>query len=193
MVIVTGNSNVYVIFKLINLNLKDKIQLNTENNMPTKDIKYFGKIENPPVEENYEGSVCFEEGEVELDVSFFNSLDKDSWAEELESYLTDLIQIKIRNEKAITSDYRDGGAVREYIDYHIEDDPMILVDLFDDTSLKSDNEQMRDALRLEHIAFYPGDEKFAVWDYSIGQEYTDMFVVIYTDNRGRILSITWES
>lgn len=161
--------------------------------MPIKDIKYFGKIECPPVEDNYEGVICFEEGEVDLDVSLNNSTQDNTWSDELENYLEDLAQIKGRNEKALTSDYRDGGAVREYIEYHIEDDPLILVDLFDDTSLKNDNEQMRDALRLEHIAFYPGDEKFAVWDYTIGQEYTDMYVVIYTDNKGRILSITWES
>ncbi len=161
--------------------------------MDTIDIKYFGRIDNPPQEELYQASTFFQEAEVELDLNFFeHDIDPD-WSEELVEYLNQLSHFKKRIEKAIASDYRDGGAVKEYIDYHIEDDPLILVDLFDDTSLESDKEQLINALKLEHIGFYPGEKNYAVWDFMIGREYTDMLIVVYTDNKGRIESVSWES
>lgn len=161
--------------------------------MDTVDIKYFGTIENPPHDEVYEATMYVEEGEVELDLIFYNRPQDEKWIDELTSYLDELPLIKERLEKKITSNYRDGGVVKEYIDFHIEDDPIILVDLFDDASLKSEKEQLIDALKLERINFYPEEEKYTSWCFTIGRDYTDMEIVIQTSNKGRIESIVWDS
>ena len=47
--------------------------------------------------------------------------------------------------------------------------------------------------RVETITFYPGDNHYAVWDYMIDSENSDEIVVVHTDNKGKILDITWES
>ena len=43
------------------------------------------------------------------------------------------------------------------------------------------------------IGFYPGDEDYAVWDYTIGREFADMLVIVNTNSTGEINYVTWES
>ena len=46
---------------------------------------------------------------------------------------------------------------------------------------------------MKRIGFYPDNENYAVWDYTIGREIADMVVVINTDKTGKINYVTWES
>ena len=61
-----------------------------------------------------------------------------------------------------------------------------------DTS-KSKEERFLSALKLVRVGFYPGEENYAVWDYTIGRDITDMLVVVNTDNKGTIQYVTWEN
>lgn len=198
MLILDGSNNLFVeknvIFSSNAIDTTLDLKQNTKRkSMNTIDIKYFGLIEKPLHEELYEGSVFFEEAEVELNLHFFELPADDKWVEEIEGYLNELSQIKGRLEKMLKSDYRDGGIVKEYVNFQVENEPLILVDLFDDASLKSDQEMLRDALGLERIDFYPGEDSYAIWHFSIGRDYTDQQLVIRTDNKGRAEGITWES
>jgi len=58
---------------------------------------------------------------------------------------------------------------------------------------KSKEERLLSALKLVRVGFYPGKENYAVWDYTIGRDITDMLVVVNTDNKGTIQYVTWES
>ena len=58
---------------------------------------------------------------------------------------------------------------------------------------KSKEERLLTALKLKRIGFYPGNENYAVWDYTIGKNVTDRLIVVVTDNNGNIKEITTES
>ena len=61
----------------------------------------------------------------------------------------------------------------------------------DDSNPKE--ERLLSVLELDRIGFYPGDENYAVWDYTIGREIADMLVVVNTNSAGEINYVTWES
>lgn len=58
---------------------------------------------------------------------------------------------------------------------------------------KSKEERLLSVLKLTRIGFYPGDEDYAVWDYTIGREFADMLVIVNTNSTGEINYVTWES
>lgn len=160
-----------------------------------KNITYFGEIEiNSPQEIN-EGKVSIDNQQIELDLNFYNSVPKYDWLDEYENYINDLKQHKSDVEDAIRSDYEDEGDVKEYVDFHFEElDASIIDKVLADTDVsKTKEERLLSALKLVRIGFYPGDEDYAVWDYTIGREITDMLVVVNTDNTGKINYVTWEN
>lgn len=117
------------------------------------------------------------------------------WVAEYENYTKDLKQYKADVEAAIRSDYEDGGDVKEYIDFHLEELDASIIDkvLASTDASKPKAERLLSALKLVRIGFYPGEENYAVWDYTIGRDVADMVVVINTDNTGKINYVTWES
>ena len=106
-----------------------------------------------------------------------------------------LEQHKTDVEAAIRADYEDGGDVKEYVDFHIEELDAATVEkvLAGTDTYESKEERLLSALKLKRIGFYPGEENYAVWDYTIGREIADMLVVVNTDNAGKINYVTWES
>ena len=98
-------------------------------------------------------------------------------------------------EAAIRADYEDGGDVKEYVDFHLEELDASIIDkvLVGTDASKSKEERLLTALKLKRIGFYPGNENYAVWDYTIGREITDLLVVVNTDSTGKINYVTWEN
>ena len=117
------------------------------------------------------------------------------WVAEYENYIKDLKQHKANVEAAIRSDYKDGGDVKEYVDFHLEELDASIIDkvLVGTDASKSKEERLLTALKLKRIGFYPGNENYAVWDYTIGREITDLLVVVNTDSTGKINYVTWEN
>ena len=53
---------------------------------------------------------------------------------------------------------------------------------------------MRKLLHLNRIGFYPHDaQHYAVFDYTLGEEYTDYLLVVVLNDAGEIEYITMES
>lgn len=128
-------------------------------------------------------------------MNFYDGVPEYDWVAEYENYTKDLKQYKADVEAAIRSDYEDGGDVKEYIDFHLEELDASIIDkvLASTDASKPKAERLLSALKLVRIGFYPGEENYAVWDYTIGRDVADMVVVINTDNTGKINYVTWES
>lgn len=160
-----------------------------------KNITYFGEVEISSPLETTEGTVAIDNHQIELDLNFHDGVPKHDWVEEYENYIKDLQQHKTDVEAAIRADYEDGGDVKEYADFHLEElDASVIEKVLAGTDAsKSKEERLLSVLKLVRIGFYPGDENYAVWDYTIGREVTDFLVVVNTDNTGKINYVTWEN
>lgn len=160
-----------------------------------KNITYFGEVEiNSPQEYN-EGQIVIDNRQIKLDLNFYDGVPEYDWVAEYENYIKDLEQHKADVEAAIRADYEDGGDVKEYVDFHLEELDASIIDkvLVGTDASKSKEERLLTALKLKCIGFYPGNENYAVWDYTIGREITDLLVVVNTDSTGKINYVTWEN
>lgn len=160
-----------------------------------KDITYFGEVEINSLQETTEGTVAIDNRQVELNLNFYDGVPGHDWVEEYENYVKELGQHKAVVEAAIRADYEEGGDVKEYVDFHLEELDASVIDkvLAGIDSSKSQEERLLAALKLKRIGFYPGNENYAVWDYTIGREITDLLVVVNTNSIGKINYVTWES
>lgn len=160
-----------------------------------KNITYFGEVEiNSPQEYN-EGQIVIDNRQIKLDLNFYDGVPEYDWVAEYENYIKDLEQHKADVEAAIRADYEDEGDVKEYVDFHLEELDASIIDkvLVGTDASKSKEERLLTALKLKRIGFYPGNENYAVWDYTIGREITDLLVVVNTDSTGKINYVTWEN
>lgn len=160
-----------------------------------KNITYFGEVEiNSPQEYN-EGQIVIDNRQIKLDLNFYDGVPEYDWVAEYENYIKDLEQHKADVEAAIRADYEDGSDVKEYVDFHLEELDASIIDkvLVGTDASKSKEERLLTALKLKRIGFYPGNENYAVWDYTIGREITDLLVVVNTDSTGKINYVTWEN
>jgi hypothetical protein len=175
--------------------LPDINRLNKKERNMKKDITYFGEIEINSPQETTGGMVTIDNHQIRLDLNFYDGVPEHDWVAEYESYIKNLKQHKTKVEAAIRSDYEDGGDVKEYVDFHLEELDASIIDkvLVGTDASKSKEERLLTALKLKRIGFYPGNENYAVWDYTIGREIADMVVVINTDKTGKINYVTWES
>ncbi len=160
-----------------------------------KDITYFGEVEISSPQVTTEGTVTIDSRQVELNLNFYDGVPGHDWVEEYENYVKELSQHKAVVEAAIRADYEEGGDVKEYIDFHLEELDAAIVEkiLAGTDASESKEERLLSALKLVRIGFYPGNENYAVWDYTIGREIADMLVVVNTDSTGKINYVTWEN
>ena len=163
--------------------------------MSKKKLTYFGEIENNSPEETNEGKVSIDNCLIKLDLNFYNGVPKHDWVNEYENYISKLQQHKVNVEAAFKADYEEEGDTKEYVNFHFEELDASEIDkvLVGTDASKSKEERLLSALKLVRVGFYPGKENYAVWDYTIGRDITDMLVVVNTDNKGTIQYVTWES
>ena len=160
-----------------------------------KRLTYFGEVEISSPQETTEGTVTIDSHQVELNLNFYDGVPGHDWVEEYENYVKELGQHKAVVEAAIRADYEEGVDVKEYVDFHLEELDATTVEkiLAGTDASESEEERLLSALKLVRIGFYPGNENYAVWDYTIGREIADMLVVVNTDSTGKINYVTWEN
>lgn len=163
--------------------------------MSKKNITYFGEIEISSPEKRNEGKVSIDNCLIELDLNFYNGVPKHDWVKEYEDYILNLLQHKNTVEAAFMTDYEDGEETKEYVDFHLEELDASEIDkvLADTDASKSKEERLLSSLKLVRVGFYPCEENYAVWDYTIGRDITDQLVVVNTDNKGKIRYVTMEN
>ncbi|MEP6676138.1 MAG: DUF2004 domain-containing protein, partial [Ferruginibacter sp.] len=140
----------------------------------------------------------FNNTKVQIDLNFGNTIIDPKKLEAVTDFIDNIRIHDINNKKYINKDYNDDDAdtVRSYLEHHLEElGENELAPLIDFNS-KSDEHatQLLKKLHLVRVGIYPeGEDQFAIFDYSIGQEITDYLVVINTDENGNLVYITMES
>lgn len=160
-----------------------------------KNITYFGEIDVNSPEEYNEGQVVIDNRQIRLDLNFYDGVPDHNWVDDYENYIKEMKQHKSVVEAAIRSDYEEDGDVKEYVDFHLEELDSAVIDTVlegTDTS-KTKEERLLSALKLVRIGFYPSEDDYAVWDYTIGRDIADQVVVVNTNNKGKINYVTWEN
>ncbi|MBC7948634.1 MAG: DUF2004 domain-containing protein [Chitinophagaceae bacterium] len=159
-------------------------------------LPHFGELDLDSLEEYNDVDIEFKGQPVQIDLNFEGKTITPKRLDVVKHFIGQLLEHDERNLKEIRKDYEDGDTVKEYIDHHLEEvgpeEYDGVIDFEDET--KTPQEQLLSALRLVRIGLYPDSEdKFAIFDYSIGQELTQYLVVVNTDEKGNLDYMTMES
>ncbi|RYU75315.1 DUF2004 domain-containing protein [Hymenobacter persicinus] len=166
--------------------------------MPKHSLPYFGQIETDNLDEYYDASVEISGNEISIDLNFENTATDVSELNKISNFISCIEKYDIINRGYIENDYQDadGDTVKFYVEHHLEElAPEDLEELIDLAAARSEQEkQLLLRLKLVRVGLYPnGENSFAVFDYSIGEELTDDLIVINTDEKGVLEHMTIES
>jgi len=161
-------------------------------------LPFFGQLDLANLEEYYDVEIEFEGKTIEIDLNFEDTSIEAKRMDKAVKFIEAISEFDKKNKKYIEKDFKDeeGYTVRDYINHHLQDisreELAGLVD-FDNKSV-SPEEQMLKQLRLVRMGLYPDNEdQFAIFDYSIGADYTNYLVVINTNEKGKLDYMTMES
>lgn len=93
-----------------------------------KDITYFGEIDVSSPQKRNEGQFVVDNCQVELDLNFYDGVPDHNWVDDYENYIKNIKRHKSVVEAAIRSDYEEGGDVKEYVDFHLEELDSAVID-----------------------------------------------------------------
>ncbi|MEK6495441.1 DUF2004 domain-containing protein [Myroides odoratimimus] len=116
-----------------------------------------------------------------------------------EEFIKAIPTFNIRNKEYLQQDYISNESyVKEYITFHLEElQKEELSSLGINKLSKESSSILYHKLKLVHIWLYPVDELkkkyYLVFEYSIGENYSDAVIVIRTDLQGNLIDINWES
>lgn len=166
--------------------------------MTTYDLNPFGEINTKFLDECYNGEIQFQSRSLRLDLNFEKNKVAENKLDIIKSMIENIEQLDLQNRKYIQDDYNnvDGDITKGYIGFHLNElDKDQLASLIDmDVDIVEKGEALLNKLYLYRVGFYPEcKEHFAVFDYTIGKDFTDYIVVINVDIKGKIHCMTQES
>lgn len=159
-------------------------------------VTHLGMIDSENRQQSYGARIQLDGKEVYVDLNFYTLRpDASGWAEVYEDYITHLAEHRRTVETALRRDFEKGGIVRKYIDCHLKELPSSILEkmLASAPPSLSPEERLLSLLSLKRIGLYPGDDAYAVWDYTPGWQYTDQLIVGNTDEAGKLEYVSWES
>jgi hypothetical protein len=161
-------------------------------------LPHFGKLSIENLEEYYNVDIEFNGDEIQIDLNFEDKAIDTSTMDKVKIFIENIDELDKLNKTYIYNDYNDedGDTVKFYLEHHLdeisEEEISILVN-FEDI-LKEPEQQLLTKLKLVRVGLYPHDEyNFAIFDYTIGREFTDYLVVVKTDENGQLDYMTMES
>jgi hypothetical protein len=164
--------------------------------MPKFKVNHFGALDTNSLEEYYEVTIPFKDKSISIDLNFDEDTVSESKLKVVNLFLEQLQLQDSVAKLAIQKDYKDGNAVAEYIEHHLDvltSEELNAVFASIDATL-SNEDNILAALHLKRVGFYPDEEnQFAVFDYTIDKELTDYLVVVNFRKDGKIDHITMES
>ena len=166
--------------------------------MATITIPHFGPLDPSSLEEYYDTEIEYGGKQIQIDLNFAGTTIEAKKLETVKDFIDNIRIHDIKNKKYIDRDYNDDDAdtVKTYLEHHLEElGENELASLIDFNSKSNEHEkQLLKKLHLVRVGIYPeGEDQFAIFDYSIGQEITNHLVVINTDENGNFIYITMES
>lgn len=166
--------------------------------MKKQQLPLFGELDTQNLKEEYVSSFKFEGKPIKIDLNFF---DGDEITEEIfnkAKKFIDLIEDHIRNAYTyLGEDFDAEGETYGYIEHHTENlQPEELKAIIGNESSDEDElyDNLFDHLKLQRVGIFPeDDEEFAVFDFSIGEKYTDYVIAIFVDSEGIMVDLGIES
>ncbi|MBS1743493.1 MAG: DUF2004 domain-containing protein [Bacteroidetes bacterium] len=161
-------------------------------------LPYFGQLDTDSLDEYYDSSITINGLEINVDLNFDLVSIEPTRLEIAKRFLEQVTDFDFKNRKYIADDFNNENAdtVKTYIKSHLEEmGEDELNELLDAGDKKTSNElQMLKKIKLVRLGLYPGErEQFAVFDYSIGKEYTQYLVVVVVNEDGNMEYLTMES
>ena len=172
----------------------------SEGQTKNNSIKYFEETNFKNIKEEYiQKQVNIKNQKIDIDLSFDNLKPNETELTNLNQFLTQLEKILLSNENRMKIDFKKSDindSVSEYISHHLQEisekELSKIIDINDKS--KSNEEKLFEKLKIRRIGIYPQDKfQFAVFDYTIGTDYTQYLLCIKTDSKGKILEMTIES
>ncbi|NCD68487.1 DUF2004 domain-containing protein [Mucilaginibacter agri] len=158
-------------------------------------LPFFGDLNSESLQDYYDKDVIFGSAKIQLDLNFYEtSIDEDKLSI-LKQYLNDLEKVVELAKKEINSDFKGGENVVEFLEHHIDVLDETELEAIIDTKDKSLSVEQRllSALKLMRIGFYPEDDDFAIFDFTLGEEISQYLLVVKFNNQMQLQEITMES
>lgn len=179
-----------IMFSLFGFN-KAKSQENKNVELPL-----FGEIRLNPTRD-YETITDLNNQKVRLDLSFDSDEIKDAGIlNGVKRILENLDEFDKKAKTEITSDFSKNGTVLEYVEHHLSEltETQIAELLKSSDKTLTEKQNLLAKIKLHRIGFYPEDNNgYAIFDYTIGKEFTDYLIVVEIDENGQIIDIRTES
>jgi hypothetical protein len=161
------------------------------------DVPYFGIIDPFSVEEEYVGELGLRDVAVMLNLNFEAHWISPDKLHAVTDLLNNVAAIDDRNRQHLCKQYMkaDSNTVRYYLEFMQEKIWRSALELLVDFSDQSipPREQLLHKMHLTSVGFYPDKQDgFAVFDYSIGYDYTEYFLALNLNEEGALQEITME-
>ncbi len=174
-----------------------KSQDNQNDNKTTENLSlpYFGEITIEPTRD-YDTEIKLADYSIASDLNFYEEVVNKTTLTEVELILNDLPTFIDKSKEILIADYYKGGAVKEYIEHHLEVmEKAELEQLLKNTDKEEETEkQLLSIMKVVRIGFYPDeDSHYAVFDFSIGTDETDYRITIRYNNTENFDSLEFVS
>lgn len=169
------------------------------NSAQKTSIKYFENTDFKNLKDPYLYKTINLNGtKVNIDLNFDNKTPTNEDIQNLSEFLNHLTEnikactTKLRKEFNTTSE----NVIKEYIDHHLSEIPKKdlarLINLQDKS--KTNSRKLLEKLKLTRIGIYAQNyDQYSIFDYTIGEEFTQYLIVFTLNKNGEIVDITMES
>lgn len=165
-------------------------------NIQKYNLAVFGEIDLNKLDGNYESEIIINGNKIALNLNFDEKNVKVENFTTIEKFLNDMNKFENIAKAEIENDFKNGTEVKDYIEHHLEEIDFEHLNLKIDKSdfLNSVENEMFKKLHLSSVIFYPeyADEHI-VFDYTIGQDLTDLLIAVKFNKNGEFEKLVMES
>lgn len=160
------------------------------------ELPLFGEININPTKD-YETTTDLNNNKVRLDLNFDSDEINDiGILNGVKLILENLAEFDKKAKTEIASDFSKNGTVAEYIEHHLSElNETQISELFKSLEKKlTDKQNLLAKIKLERVGFFPENKNgIAIFDYTIGKEFTNYLIVVEINEKGEIVDIRTES
>ena len=160
-------------------------------------LPHFGPIDPNALESYYETEIPFNSQQIQIDLNFGTTTINPERLKLVKHFIENIRIHDIQNKGYIKDDFNnEGDNVPFYIEHHLEELGTDEIEELIGTHAKAADQPklLMNQLHLKRVGIYPeGEDWFAIFDYTLGIDLTDMLIVIYTDENGNLDYMTTES
>lgn len=168
---------------------------NAKESTKSLSLPYFGEIVIEPTRD-YDTVIKLEDYSISSDLNFYEEVVDCETLSMVELILNDLPTFINKSKEILITDFKKGGAVKDYIEHHLEVMEKSELErlLVNADKNESAEKQLLSFMKVVRIGFYPDeDSHYAIFDFSIGTDETDYRITIRYNNTGNFDSLEFVS